>query len=256
VWKNESKYVVEQAKEKAFVHFWVWPGPVNRSEPGDISPEAFRYVETYGAYFESILPLYVNAIAGNCVELEVRQYCYDRVRQYEIGDPLTGKRLMDQVLDHARSNGIPANEVLEAIEDPLVQPKVACEAIFNMARTRTWIEGLAALTGLEWSILQVARFENELSQFRSIFDSRARETLVRGGIDNHVGRLLDGLDTRAVDAAWELVQKYTASYAPLASQQRNIILAARDGAWAYRHYWDRIIVGSRLGIRPSQLLAG
>lgn len=253
MWKNEPKSVVDQAKNKAFVHFWVWPGPVNRSEEGDLSPESFRYIEKYGAYFDSILPLCINAIAGNCVELEVRQFCYDRLRQYEIGDSLTGKRLMDQVLDHAKNNGIDRNDVLGAVADPLVQPKVACEAIFNITRTRTWIEGLAALTGLEWAILQVPRFEKELPQFRSIFDSKANQQLARSGIDNRIGRLLDESESGTVNVAWELVRNYISRYAPLASQQRNIVLAARDGAWAYRHYWDRIIVGSRLGISPMPL---
>ena len=218
-----------------------------------MTPEAFRTIEKYGAYFESVLPLCVNAIAGNCTELEVRQYCYDRMRRYEIGDPLTGKRLMDQVLDHADRNGFDRDDILKGIQDPLVQPKVACEAIFNITRTRPWIEGLAALTGLEWAILQTDRFENELPQFRSIFDSKAREKLARSGIDNRIGRLLEGPGSESVDAGWELVRKYIPGYAPLASQQRNLILAARDGAWAYRHYWDRIIVGSRLGIAPSPL---
>lgn len=255
MWHDEPQHVIAQAQEKAFVHFWVWPGPVNRGEERDFSPQAFREIEKHGAYFESVLPLCLNAIAGNSPELEIRQYCYDRVRQYEIGDPLSGKTLMDLVLDHAAKNGVDRRDVLQAIAEPLVQPKVACEAICNIARTRPWIEGLSALAGLEWAILQVARFEKELPQFRSTFDSRTRDRLAQSSVDNRIGRLLNGGEPNFLDAAWELVRKHIPTYAPLASQQRNIILAARDGAWAYRYYWDRIIIAARLGITPSPLSA-
>jgi pyrroloquinoline quinone (PQQ) biosynthesis protein C len=138
--------VGNQIKEIVLNGIYLEPSPFNRVQPGQLTPEGGRIFVSQFSHFTRNFPRWLAAVAANCPVPEVRKFLAGNLYEEEIGPGGQGSHY-DLLLRQGEAMGL----MREAIEKtaPFPTTALAISALENICRNPSWLEGLAATTGLE-----------------------------------------------------------------------------------------------------------
>jgi pyrroloquinoline quinone (PQQ) biosynthesis protein C len=133
-------------KEIVSNSIYLEPSSFNRVQPGQLTMEAGRLFVSQFSHFTRNFPRWLAAVAANCPEPDVRKFIAGNLYEEEIGPGGQGSHY-DLLLRQGQAMGL----TREAIETtaPLSTTALAISALESICRNRSWLEGLAATTGLE-----------------------------------------------------------------------------------------------------------
>lgn len=138
--------VENQIKEIVLNGIYLEPSAFNRVQPGQLTQEGGRLFVSQFSHFTRNFPRWLAAVAANCPVPEVRKFLAGNLYEEEIGPGGQGSHY-DLLLRQGEAMGL----TREAIEKtaPFPTTALAISALENICRNPSWLEGLAATTGLE-----------------------------------------------------------------------------------------------------------
>lgn len=98
-------------------------------------------------FFAAHFPRWFGNIIGNCPHLEVRRYMISNMYVEEVKDPTIDDTHYESMVKFGEGLGLRRDEILNYV--PSVPMQMAVHYWENMSRTRPWLEGFAAIGGLE-----------------------------------------------------------------------------------------------------------
>jgi pyrroloquinoline quinone (PQQ) biosynthesis protein C len=216
-WENRIKELVLQT-------VYLEPSSFNRVQPGDVTKEIGRLFVTQFSHFTRNFPRWLAAVAANCTAPDVRKFLAANLYEEEIGSSGQGSHY-DLLVRQGEALGLTRTEIERAA--PLPSTERAVNALESICRNRSWLEGLAATSGLECINHPGVR---QQAGVIIINDVRAWR---------HLGLDADQLrsrtihmeeDEKHVDTALELLREHAATE----ELRQRVVETARDALLAFR----------------------
>jgi len=138
--------LANQIKEIVLNSLYLEPAAFNRVEPGQLTMEGGRLFVSQFSHFTRNFPRWLAAVASNCPESEVRKFIAGNLYEEEIGPAGQGSHY-DLLLRQGEAMGLTRGEIETTV--PFSTTALAISALENICRNPSWLEGLAATTGLE-----------------------------------------------------------------------------------------------------------
>jgi pyrroloquinoline quinone (PQQ) biosynthesis protein C len=133
-------------KELALNLVYLEPSSFNRVKAGELTIEGGRIFVRQFSNFTRQFPRWLAVVAGNCPLPDVRKFLARNIYEEEIGPAGQGSHY-ELLLKQGEAMGLTPTEIEET--PPLSTTTLAINAIETICRNRSWLEGLAATTGLE-----------------------------------------------------------------------------------------------------------
>ncbi|HEY3305615.1 MAG TPA: iron-containing redox enzyme family protein [Candidatus Binatia bacterium] len=216
--------LADQIKEIVLNALYLEPGSFNRVEPGQLTSVGGRVFICQFSHFTRNFPRWLAAVASNCPESEVRKFIAGNLYEEEIGPAGQGSHY-DLLLRQGEAMGL----TREAIETttPLSTTALAISALENICRNPSWLEGLAATTGLECINHPVVRAESGVI---IINDVRAWKHL---GLSDQQLRSRT-IHTEEDEKHVENGLRILAAHAATEEAQEKVVNSAREALLAFR----------------------
>jgi len=188
--------------------------------------------------FTDLFPRWFGNIVANCPVLNVRAYMIENMFVEEVKDPTVEIGHNESMWAFAKALGASEDEIRGYV--PLITTTMALHYFDNVSRTKPWLEGFAAIAGLE--ILTNAALA-------------ARYGHLPGNSSKHWSKL--GLDKRA-NSHWEaaevadhgvgdtgpghgeLALDIMAQHARTEADQERVAAALRESVLVMKHQYDQI----------------
>jgi pyrroloquinoline-quinone synthase len=138
--------VADRIKEIALSTVYLDPGSFNRVKSGDLTKEGGRVFVRQFSHFTRNFPRWLAAVAANCPLPEVRKFLARNIYDEEVGPAGEGSHY-DLLLRQGEALGLSREEIEKT--PPFTTTLQALSALESMCRNRSWLEGLAATSGLE-----------------------------------------------------------------------------------------------------------
>jgi pyrroloquinoline quinone (PQQ) biosynthesis protein C len=136
----------KQIKAIVLQAIYLEPSTFNRVRPGALTKDGGRLFVSQFSHFTRNFPRWLAAVASNCPLPEARKFLVANMYEEEIGPGGQGSHY-DLLLRQGEALGLTRQQVEST--DPLPSTAVAVDALDSICRERSWLEGLAATTGLE-----------------------------------------------------------------------------------------------------------
>ena len=136
----------DKIKEVVLNTVYLEPSSFNRVEPGQLTLEGGRLFVSQFSHFTRNFPRWLAAVAANCPQPEVRKFLAGNIYEEEIGPGGQGSHY-DLLLRQGEAMGLTRQEIENTA--PFTTTALAVNALENICRNPSWVEGLAATTGLE-----------------------------------------------------------------------------------------------------------
>ncbi|HTM11170.1 MAG TPA: iron-containing redox enzyme family protein [Verrucomicrobiae bacterium] len=137
--EKEIKDIVLQA-------IYLEPSTFNRVQPGVLTKDGGRVFVSQFSHFTRNFPCWLAAVASNCPVSEARKFLVANMYEEELGPDGQGSHY-DLLLRQGEALGLTREQIERT--SPLASTAVAIDALDSICRSRSWVEGLAATTGLE-----------------------------------------------------------------------------------------------------------
>lgn len=125
---------------------YIDPSTFNRVRPGELTKDGGRVFVSQFSHFTRNFPRWLAAVASNCPIPDARKFLVANMYEEEVGPGGQGSHY-DLLLRQGEALGLSRQDVESTA--PLPSTAVAVDAIDSICRGRSWLEGLAATTGLE-----------------------------------------------------------------------------------------------------------
>ena len=136
----------KRIKDTVLNSVYLEPSTFNRVQPGQLTKEGGRVFVSQFSHFTRNFPRWVAAVASNCPVPAARKFLAGNIYEEEIGPDGQGSHY-DLLLRQGEALGLARREVETA--PPYPTTAIAINALDSICRNRSWLEGLAATTGLE-----------------------------------------------------------------------------------------------------------
>jgi pyrroloquinoline-quinone synthase len=133
-------------KEIVLHNIYREPSSFNRVEPGALTKNGGRVFVGQFSHFTRNFPRWLAAVASNCPLPDARKFLAGNIYEEEVGPGGQGSHY-DLLLRQGEALGLTREEIERT--PPLATTAVAVDALDSICRNRSWLEGLAATTGLE-----------------------------------------------------------------------------------------------------------
>jgi len=97
--------------------------------------------------FAAHFPQYFGNIIGNCPDLSARQYMIGNMAIEEVNDPTIDDGHYESLVKFGVGLGLTRDEIIDY--EPTITMQMALNYWDNISRTKPWLEGFAAVGGLE-----------------------------------------------------------------------------------------------------------
>jgi len=138
--------LANQIKETVLNVIYLEPASFNRVEPGQLTTEGGRLFVSQFSHFTRNFPRWLAAVASNCPESDVRKFIAGNLYEEEVGPAGQGSHY-DLLLRQGEAMELTRQKIEETA--PFPTTTLAISALENICRNPSWLEGLAATTGLE-----------------------------------------------------------------------------------------------------------
>jgi pyrroloquinoline-quinone synthase len=138
--------LADRIKEIVSQNVYLEPSSFNRVRTGQLTLEGGRLFVSQFSHFTRNFPRWLAAVAANCPEPEVRKFIAGNLYEEEIGPAGQGSHF-DLLLRQGEAMGLTRGEIETTA--PFPTTALAISALENICRNPSWLEGLAATTGLE-----------------------------------------------------------------------------------------------------------
>jgi len=138
--------VAARVKEIVLNTVYLEPSSYNRVKPGRLTVEGGRVFVRQFSYFTRNFPRWLAAVAANCPLPDVRKFLASNIYEEEVGPVGQGSHY-ELLLRQGQALGLSREEIEET--PPFPTTLSAVNALESMCRNRSWLEGLAATSGLE-----------------------------------------------------------------------------------------------------------
>jgi pyrroloquinoline quinone (PQQ) biosynthesis protein C len=122
------------------------PSTFNRVEPGELTKDGGRVFISQFSHFTRNFPRWLAAVASNCPLPDARKFLAGNIYEEEVGPGGQGSHY-DLLLRQGEALGLTREEIETTA--PFPTTAIAVDALDSICRNRSWLEGLAATTGLE-----------------------------------------------------------------------------------------------------------
>lgn len=136
----------KRIKDAVLNSIYLEPSTFNRVQPGRLTKDGGRVFVSQFSHFTRNFPRWVAAVASNCPVAAARRFLAGNMYEEEIGPEGQGSHY-DLLLKQGEALGLARREIEEA--PPYPTTALAIDALDSICRNRSWLEGLAATTGLE-----------------------------------------------------------------------------------------------------------
>src|SRR3954469_2352352 len=136
----------KHVKDIVLQAIYLEPSTFNRVEPGQLTKDGGRVFVSQFSHFTRNFPRWLAAVAGNCPAPEARKFLAANLYEEEVGPSGQGSHY-DLLLRQGEALGLTVEQI--ETTTPLPTTAVAINALDSICRNRSWVEGLAATTGLE-----------------------------------------------------------------------------------------------------------
>jgi len=133
-------------KELVLQTVYLEPSSFNRVDPGELTKEGGKVFVSQFSHFTRNFPRWLAAVAANCTAPDVRKFLAANLYEEEIGSSGQGSHY-DLLLRQGEAMGLTREEIEKTA--PFPTTTLAISALENICRNPSWLEGLAATTGLE-----------------------------------------------------------------------------------------------------------
>jgi len=206
------------------------PASFNRVQPGQLTKEGGRLFVSQFSHFTRNFPRWLAGVAANCPEPDVRKFIAGNLYEEEIGPGGQGSHY-DLLLRQGQAMGLTREEIEKSAPFPTTAR--AIDTLEAVCRNRSWLEGLAATTGLECINHPVVRAESGMI---IINDVRAWKHL---GLSDQQLRSRT-IHTEEDEKHVETGLKILAAHAATKEAEEKVIGAAREALLAFRLLMDGI----------------
>jgi pyrroloquinoline-quinone synthase len=200
------------------------PASFNRVQPGQLTQEAGKIFVSQFSHFTRNFPRWLAAVAANCPHPDVRKFIAGNLYEEEIGPGGQGSHY-DLLLRQGQAMGLAREEIETAA--PFSTTVLAVNALESICRNRSWLEGLAATTGLECINHPVVRAESGVI---IINDVRAWKHLGLNDRQLRSRTIHTEEDEKHVETGLGILDEYAAT----TEAQQKILDAAREALLAFR----------------------
>lgn len=138
--------LASRIKEIVLQTIYLEPSTFNRIEPGRLTKNGGRVFVSQFSHFTRNFPRWLAAVASNCPSPDARKFLAGNIYEEEVGPGGQGSHY-DLLLRQGEALGLTREEIERT--PPLATTAVAVDALDGICRNRSWLEGLAATTGLE-----------------------------------------------------------------------------------------------------------
>jgi pyrroloquinoline quinone (PQQ) biosynthesis protein C len=138
--------LANQIKEIVLNSLYLEPAAYNRVEPGQLTLEGGRLFVSQFSHFTRNFPRWLAAVASNCPESDVRKFIAGNLYEEEVGPAGQGSHY-DLLLRQGEAMGLTRQKIEETV--PFSTTALAISTLEHICRNPSWLEGLAATTGLE-----------------------------------------------------------------------------------------------------------
>ena len=214
----------DRIKELVLQTVYLEPSSFNRVEPGALTKEGGRVFVSQFSHFTRNFPRWLAAVAANCTAPDARKFLAGNLYEEEIGFAGHGSHY-DLLVRQGEALGLTRTEIERTAPLPSTQLSVA--AIESICRNRSWLEGLAATSGLECINHPGVRRQAGVI---IINDVRAWRHLGLNADQLRSRTIHAEEDEKHVDAALEILREHTSTEA----LRERAIEAARDALSAFR----------------------
>jgi pyrroloquinoline-quinone synthase len=192
--------------------------------------EGGRIFVSQFSHFTRNFPRWLAAVAANCPEPDVRKFIAGNLYEEEIGPGGQGSHY-DLLLRQGQAMGLAREEIETAA--PFSTTVLAINALESICRNRSWLEGLAATTGLECINHPVVRAESGMI---IINDVRAWKHL---GLSDQQLRSRT-IHTEEDEKHVETGLKILAAHASTEEAREKVVNSAREALLAFRQLMEGI----------------
>ena len=206
------------------------PASFNRVQPGQLTKQAGQIFISQFSHFTRNFPRWLAAVASNCPDQDVRKFIAGNLYEEEIGPGGQGSHY-DLLLRQGEAMGLARAEIETAA--PFSTTALAVNALESICRNRSWLEGLAATTGLECINHPVVR---AASGVIIINDVRAWKHL---GLDDRQLRSRT-IHTEEDEKHVETGLKILADRAATKEAEEKVVASAREALLAFRSLMEGI----------------
>jgi pyrroloquinoline quinone (PQQ) biosynthesis protein C len=140
------KDIANAIKENTLKLVYLEPSSFNRVKPGELTREGGRVFIQQFSHFTRNFPIWLAAIAANCPVSDARTFLASNLHEEEIGKSGEGSHY-ELLMRQGKALGLTREEIDGA--KPFSTTILAINAIEGICRSGSWLEGLAATTGLE-----------------------------------------------------------------------------------------------------------
>ncbi|MGH7769024.1 MAG: TenA family transcriptional regulator [Candidatus Binatia bacterium] len=216
--------LADRIKEIVSNTVYLEPASFNRVEPGRLTKEGGRLFVSQFSHFTRNFPRWLAAVASNCPEPDVRKFIAGNLYEEEIGPGGQGSHY-DLLLRQGQAMGL-AREEIETTA-PFSTTTLAINALESICRNRSWLEGLAATTGLECINHPVVRAESGMI---IINDVRAWKHLGLNDQQLRSRTIHTEEDEKHVEAGLKILTAHAATK----EAQEKVVDSAREALVAFR----------------------
>ena len=135
-----------QIKDIVLQTIYLEPSTFNRVQPGGLTKDGGRVFVSQFSHFTRNFPRWLAAVAANCPVPDARKFLVANMYEEEVGPGGQGSHY-DLLLRQGEALGLTRDQIETTV--PLPSTAVAIDALDSICRSRSWLEGLAATTGLE-----------------------------------------------------------------------------------------------------------
>jgi pyrroloquinoline quinone (PQQ) biosynthesis protein C len=136
----------KQIKDFVLQTIYLEPSTFNRVHLGTLTKDGGRAFVTQFSHFTRNFPRWLAAVASQCPVQEARKFLVANMYEEEVGPGAQGSHY-DLLLRQGEALGLTVEQIETTV--PLPSTAVAIDALDSICRSRSWLEGLAATTGLE-----------------------------------------------------------------------------------------------------------
>ena len=133
-------------KEIVLNTIYLEPASFNRVKPGALTTDGGRVFISQFSHFTRNFPRWLAAVASNCPLPDARKFLAGNIYEEEVGPGGQGSHY-DLLLRQGEAMGLARDEI--ELAAPFSTTILAIDALESICRNRSWLEGLAATTGLE-----------------------------------------------------------------------------------------------------------
>jgi pyrroloquinoline quinone (PQQ) biosynthesis protein C len=196
----------------------------NRVGPGELTKDGGRVFVSQFSHFTRNFPRWLAAVASNCPVPDARKFLVANMYEEEVGPGGQGSHY-DLLLRQGEALGLSRQEVESTAALP--STAVAIDALDSICRGRSWLEGLAATTGLECINHPAVRAE---SGVMIINDVRAWQHLGLNAQQLRSRTVHTEEDEKHVESGLKILAEQAASEESAA----KAVAAAREALLAFR----------------------